>query len=168
MCENNNIIIWSIKMTASFNKCWVKISCIISFCFLISCDGKVPIIASGVSGTEGLPVEEASFAKFDDLPMPNNSKMNIGKSLLFGSESDWFGRLDLIVSMSGAEVFDFYRFEMPNFGWKEITSIRSDISLITYERGERIATVRIDSSSTRGTEVSVTVSPRVTGGNISK
>ena len=155
-------------MTASFNKCWVKISCIISFCFLISCDGKVPIIASGVSGTEGLPVEEASFAKFDDLPMPNNSKMNIGKSLLFGSESDWFGRLNLIVSMGGAEVFDFYRFEMPNFGWKEITSIRSDISLITYERGERIATVRIDSSSTRGTEVSVTVSPRVTGGNISK
>ena len=155
-------------MTASFNKCWVKISCIISFCFLISCDGKVPIIASGVSGTEGLPVEEASFAKFDDLPMPNNSKMNIEKSLLFGSQSDWFGRLNLIVNMSGAEVFDFYRFEMPNFGWKEITSIRSDISLITYERGERIATVRIDSSSTRGTEVSVTVSPRVTGGNISK
>lgn len=155
-------------MTGSVNKCWVKITCIISFCFLISCDGKVPIIASGVSGTEGLPVEEASFAKFDDLPMPNNSKMNIEKSLLFGSQSDWFGRLNLIVNMGGSKVFDFYRFEMPNFGWKEITSMRSDISLITYERGERIATVRIDSSSTRGTEVSVTVSPRVTGGNISK
>ena len=155
-------------MTGSFNKCLVKISCIISFVFLISCGGRVPIIPSGVSGTEGLPVEEGSFAKFDDLPMPNNSKMNVEKSLLFGSQSDWFGRLNLIVNMSGAEVFDFYRFEMPNFGWKEITSIRSDISLITYERGGRIATVRIDSSSTRGTEVWVTVSPRDAGGNISK
>ena len=67
-----------------------------------------------------LPIEEASFAKFNDLPMPSNSRMNIQKSLVFGSESDWFGRLNLIVSMSGAEVFDFYRFEMPNFGWKEI------------------------------------------------
>jgi hypothetical protein len=70
--------------------------------------------------------------------------------------------------MSGAEVFDFYRYEMPNFGWKEITSIRSDISLITYERGERIANVRIDSSSARGTEVWVTVSPRENRNNISK
>ena len=57
---------------------------------------------------------------------------------------------------------------MPNFGWREITSIRSDISLITYERGGRIANVRIDSSSTIGTEVWVTVSPRDTGSNNSK
>jgi len=51
---------------------------------------------------------------------------------------------------------------------KEITSIRSDISLITYERAGRIANVRIDSSSARGTEVWVTVSPRDTSNNISK
>ena len=155
-------------MIGSINKNYLKYFCIIFFVFLISCDGKVPIIASGVSGPEGLPVEEASFAKFNDLPMPSNSKMNIEKSLVFGSESDWFGRLNLVVSMSGAEVFDFYRYEMPNFGWKEITSIRSNISLITYERGGRIANVRIDSSSTRGTEVWVTVSPRDTGSSISK
>ena len=155
-------------MIGSMNKSYLKYFCIVFFVFLISCDGKVPIIASGVSGPEGLPVEEASFAKFNDLPMPSNSKMNIGKSILFGSESDWFGRLNLVVNMSGAEVFDFYIYEMPNFGWKEITSIRSDISLITYERGGRIANVRIDSSSTRGTEVWVTVSPRDTGSSLSK
>ncbi len=155
-------------MTRSINKFFIKFSCIIIFLSLVSCAGKIPLIASGVSGPEGLPIEEASFAKFNDLPMPANSRMNIKKSLVFGSESEWFGRINLIVSMSGAEVFDFYRYEMPNFGWKEITSIRSDISLITYERGGRIATVRIDSSSTRGTEVWVTVSPRDAGGNISK
>ena len=76
--------------------------------------------------------------------------MNIQKSLVFGSESDWFGRLNLIVSMSGAEVFDFYRFEMPNFGWKEITSIRSDISLITYERAGRIASIDTPAASSSG------------------
>ena len=117
---------------------------------------------------EGLTEEEASFAKFNDLPMPASSKMNLEKSLVFGAESDWFGRINLIVSMNGAEVFDFYRFEMPNFGWKEITSIRSDISLITYQRGGRIANVRIDSTSKRSTEVWVTVSPKDTGSNISQ
>ena len=155
-------------MTKSINKIFITFSLIIVFISLASCAGKIPLIASGVSGPEGLPIEEASFAKFNDLPMPSNSRMNIQKSLVFGSESDWFGRLNLIVSMSGAEVFDFYRFEMPNFGWKEITSIRSDISLITYERAGRIANVRIDSSSSRGTEVWVTVSPRENNSNISK
>ncbi len=57
---------------------------------------------------------------------------------------------------------------MPNIGWRENTSIRSDISLITYERGGRIANVRIDTSTTRGTEVLVTVSTRDTGSNNSK
>jgi len=136
-----------------------------AFIFMTACSGKVPLIASGVSGPEGLPAEEASFAKFNDLPMPGNSKMNLEKSLVFGADSEWFGRLNLIVNLSGAEVFDFYIYEMPNFGWREITSIRSDVSLITYERGGRIANVRIDSSSTRGTEVWVTVSPRDTGGS---
>ena len=60
-------------------------------------------------------------------------------------------------------MFDFYIYEMLNFGWREITSIRSDVSLITYERGGRIANVRIDCSSRRGTEVWVTVSQRDTG-----
>ncbi len=41
-----------------------KFSFLISFLFLVSCDGKVPTIASGVSGPEGLSAEEASFAKF--------------------------------------------------------------------------------------------------------
>ena len=141
---------------------------LISFVFMTACSGKVPLIASGVSGPEGLPAEEASFAKFNDLPMPTKSKMNLEKSLVFGADSEWFGRLNLVVNLSGAAVFDFYIYEMPNFGWREITSIRSDVSLITYERGGRIANVRIDSSSTRGTEVWVTVSPRDTGSSNSK
>jgi hypothetical protein len=155
MCENKNYIIWSIKMTRSINIIFIRFFCIIFFLSLVSCTGKIPLIASGVSGPEGLPIEEAS-------------RMDIKKSLVFGSDSEWFGRINLIVNMSGAEVFDFYRYEMPNFGWKEITSIRSDISLITYERAGRIANVRIDSSSSRGTEVWVTVSPRESSSNISK
>ena len=48
------------------------------------------------------------------------------------------------------------------------TKYIKNVSLITYERGGRIANVRIDSSSTRGTEVWVTVSPRDTGSSNSK
>ena len=50
-----------------------KIFHILVLAFIISltgCAGKVPIIASGVSGEEGLPPEEASFAKFNDFRVP--------------------------------------------------------------------------------------------------
>ena len=139
-----------------------KIFHILFLAFIISltgCAGKVPIIASGVSGEEGLPPEEASFAKFNDLPMSATSKMNVEKSLVFGSASEWYGRINLLVDLSAAGVFDFYRYEMPNFGWKEITSIRSDVSLLTYERGDRIANIRITRSQMES-EVWITVSPR--------
>ena len=62
-----------------------KFSCLFAFILMTACSGKVPLIASGVSGPEGLPAEEASFAKFNDLPMPGNSKMNLEKSLVFGA-----------------------------------------------------------------------------------
>ena len=133
----------------------------ILFLFLFtSCVGKVPLISTGVSGPEGLPAEEASFAKFNDLPMSASSKMNVGKSLIFGGDSEWFGRINLTVDLSAAEAFDFYRYEMPNFGWKQITSIRSDVSLLTYTRATRVANIRITPARVRGAEVWITVSPR--------
>ena len=133
----------------------------ISFLLLFtSCAGKVPLISTGVSGPEGLPLEEASFAKFNDLPMSANSKMNVEKSLIFGADSEWFGRINLTVDLSAAEAFDFYRYEMPNFGWTQITSIRSDVSILTYTRVSRVANIRITPARVRGAEVWITVSPR--------
>ena len=68
---------------------------------------------------------------------------------------------------SRACIFDFYRFEMPNFGWKEITSIRSDVSLLTYDRGGRVANIRITRTKVSGAEVWITVSPkRDTSGSV--
>ena len=134
---------------------------------LTGCVGNVPMIVSGVSGEKGLPPEEASFTKFNDLPMSSSSRMNVEKSLIFGSDSEWFGRINLLVDLSAAQIFDFYRFEMPNFGWKEITSIRSDVSLLTYDRGGRVANIRITRTKVSGAEVWITVSPkRDTSGSV--
>ena len=89
--------------------------------------------------------------------------INKPQTLIFGSDSEWFGRINLHVGLSAAEIFDFYRYEMPNFGWNEITSIRSDISILTYIRGERVANIRIHSSKVKDSIVWITVSPKETG-----
>ena len=57
-------------------------------------------------------------------------------------------------------LYDFYSREMARFGWREITSVRSETSVLTYGRGERVATVQIKGETLRGARVDVTVSPR--------
>ena len=129
--------------------------------FLIGCNTNgVPMLGTGVSGSEGLPADQISFAKFKDMPIPEGSKMNVEDTLIFGSENEWFGRLSIVAIREHSEVFDFFRYEMPNFGWKEITTVRAESSVLTYEYNKRIATIQISSSRVGNAICSITVSPK--------
>ncbi len=131
-------------------------------CFLIlsSCNKSgVPLLSTGVSGTEGLPAEQLSFAKFKDIPIPDGSVMDMNNTVIFGSDDEWFGRLSLIPNLSHAETFDFFRYEMPNLGWKEITNVRSTSSVLSYEKENRVVTIQISNSYGK-TLCSVNMSPK--------
>ena len=111
---------------------------------LTSCNKTgVPMLSTGVSGTEGLPAEQLSFAKFKDIPIPDGSVMDMNNTVIFGSDDEWFGRLSLIPNLSHAETFDFFRYEMPNLNWKEITNVRSTSSVLSYEKENRVVTIQI-------------------------
>ena len=131
-------------------------------CFLIlsSCNKSgVPLLSTGVSGTEGLPAEQLSFAKFKDIPIPDGSIMDMNNTVIFGSDDEWFGRLSLIPNLSHAETFDFFRYEMPNLNWKEITNVRSTSSVLSYEKENRVVTIQITNSYGK-TLCSVNMSPK--------
>ena len=68
------------------------------------------------------------------------------------------GRLVYTTWDSQATLYDFHKAEMPAFGWQEITSVRAAISVQTWQRGERIATVQIR-DTTFGAEVILTMAP---------
>jgi hypothetical protein len=103
----------------------------------------VPLLSTGVSGVEGLPAEQLSFAKFKDIPIPDGSFMDMKNTVIFGSDEEWFGRLSLVPKLSHAETFDFFRFEMPNLNWKEITNVRATSSVLSYEKDDRVVTIQI-------------------------
>tara|TARA_Y100000389_G_C17398846_1_gene484141 strand:+ start:961 stop:1395 length:435 start_codon:yes stop_codon:yes gene_type:complete len=103
----------------------------------------VPLLSTSVSGVEGLPAEQLSFAKFKDIPIPDGSLMDMKNTVIFGSDDEWFGRLSLVPNLSHAETFDFFRFEMPNLSWKEITNVRATSSVLSYEKDDRIVTIQI-------------------------
>lgn len=98
---------------------------------------------------------------FPDLPIPQGAKMNVDRTLVVGTE-DWFGQLVLEASGNTFQMFDFYRNGLPKFGWAEITSVRAPVSVLTYERENRILQMQIKGGSLSGSIITITVSPRGT------
>lgn len=99
------------------------------------------------------------FSQFKDIPIPEDSKMDLERTLLFGSENDWIGRLYFIAPYNAGGIFDFYVAEMPLFGWQQLTAVRAELSTLTFKRGNRIASIEITPSSFNGSVISFTVSP---------
>jgi hypothetical protein len=127
---------------------------------LVACTRSgVPLLSTSVSGVEGLPAEQLSFAKFKDIPIPDGSLMDMKNTVIFGSDDEWFGRLSLVPNLSHAETFDFFRFEMPNLSWKEITNVRATSSVLSYEKDDRIVTIQIANAYNK-TICSINMSPK--------
>ena len=125
---------------------------------LSACGGSIGIPASDKEGEA--PAIEAAFVRFPDMPLPIGVDFDMDRTLIFGGDDIWFGRLVINSSHSANDMFDFYKQKLPEFGWQEITSIRAAISVLTFSRQDRIATIQVQSATLLGSEVSITVSPR--------
>lgn len=125
---------------------------------LSACGGSIGIPASEKEGEA--PAIEAAFVRFPDMPLPIGVDFDMDRTLIFGGDDIWFGRLVINSSHSANDMFDFYKQKLPEFGWQEITSIRAAISVLTFSRQDRIATIQVQSATLLGSEVSITVSPR--------
>jgi hypothetical protein len=104
---------------------------------------------------------QPSASVFPDIPIPDGANMIVDKTLVVGTDK-WFGQLALSVGQSPVAIFDFYRSRLPQFGWNEITSVRAPTSVLTYDRDDRIMQMQITSTTLRGSEILITVSPRGT------
>jgi hypothetical protein len=124
---------------------------------LTACASSVGVPASGKEGKA--PPIEAAFVRFPDMPVPVDVDFDMDRTLVFGAEESWFGRLVISSSHSVNDMFDFYKQKLPEFGWQEITSIRAAISVLTFARQDRVATIQVQSATLVGSELSITVSP---------
>lgn len=102
----------------------------------------------------------AGFARFVDIPMPGKNSIDLDKTLVFGTERDWIGRVSLSSSMGVGEIYDFYKREMPRYGWTELTSVRSATSVLSYQMDNRIATIQVAGQRFGGVTVDLWMNPR--------
>ena len=108
---------------------------------------------------EGRP-NQPTFSDFQDIPIPAGAQVITERSLVLGVRDAWIGRLVLKSKLNVVAAFHFFKQRTTEFGWQEITSVRSAVSILSYTKGERVLTVQIQSHSWGGAEVSMTVSPR--------
>lgn len=95
--------------------------------------------------------------------LPAGYKIDTDRTMIFGMDERWTGRLSYSTKTNADEVFAFLHREMPNFGWVEMSSMRSDNSVMTFgsETTGRMAIITIRRGSAVGsTQVDMVVSPR--------
>ncbi len=123
--------------------------------FLVACAGDSLL---PVKGPEGDPGSELNLAEFEDIPIPLNSKLDKEKSIIISKNRGWLGRLTFDTSENQITVFDFFRNELPKFGWKKLSEVSSDTSLLNYQNQSRLASIQISDNTFYGSNVSITVS----------
>ncbi|WP_146002797.1 hypothetical protein [Telmatospirillum siberiense] len=127
---------------------------------LAACSGNA--LAPSSARSDGSPAAP-SFSQFSDIPIPAKARMDVDQSLLLGHGESWVGRLVYTTGGGTGPIYDLYKSDMPGFGWQEITSVRASISIQTWQRADRIATVQIR-DTTFGVETIITVAPAIGAG----
>lgn len=106
---------------------------------------------------------EQNFSLLTDIPIPPDSTLDVDRSLILGDLDRWTGRIVLNVGQGATPTFALYQTQMPNFGWDPIMSVQAGISVLSFTRGERAATVQIESRTLGGSITTITVAPRQSG-----
>lgn len=103
-----------------------------------------------------------------DVPLPQGAVIKQQDTLVMGSGTTWMGRLSLNVGGEPQSVFAWFRDSLPGAGWTLTSSSFSKLSLLTFTKADRIATVQMQASGFGGgNEVLITVAPAVKGSTTS-
>ena len=144
---------------SGLSACFFSALPVAAMLILAGCAQTAAIAPSGgsVIGQDGKGKQVST--QFSDLPVPKGAKMNVDKTVVVGTRI-WFGRLTLDTSHGADAMYNFYSRELPNYGWRRIASIRAPTSILTYERQNRVLYIAIQPSRIRGSEITITVSPK--------
>ena len=134
-------------------------SLVLGLVFISACSLPAPTIPAtdGATLAGNSPAVANSYA---DIPISANDQLAVDKSLLLNTGEQWIGRAVLKSKLDTVQAFEYYMANMPSQGWINITSVQSETSVLTYEKGNRVATIQIKRGTLSGSQISVTVSPR--------
>ena len=105
-------------------------------------------------------LEENTMSRIDDIPFPKKTSLDINNSLILGEGTNWSGQLMLEVPENKIKVFNFYIRNLVDYGWKEQTTIRGEVSVLNYlGPNKRVAIISIAKKGFNSSDVLISVSP---------
>ena len=105
------------------------------------------------------PTQEDVLNQFSDVAFPPETFLDLTKSVVVGSDENWFGQLFFISELDANEVFAYFKEHMPDTGWFLIMEQQTKQSFLVYEKDNRVAILNI-SRNKRGSKATMAVGPR--------
>ena len=137
----------------------------ISVSLLAACAAPINQIPGGVDNKTLSTNDPKVTNSYADIPIPLDDVLEVSKSLLLNTGEQWIGRAVFRSKLNTTKAFDYFHRNMPTYGWISITSVQSDVSVLTFEKGNRVATIQINKRTVFGSDIKITVQPRESTGS---
>ena len=111
------------------------------------------------AGSAMAPTVVTSPRLVKDIPMPSDALTDTNKTLIMGQGDTWTGRLVFATGLSTAEAFTFFQERMDGSGWRLLSATQAKTSILTFLRGERVASIQIEGRLFTGSSIMVIVAP---------
>tara|TARA_B100000768_G_scaffold11590_1_gene11439 strand:- start:27 stop:479 length:453 start_codon:yes stop_codon:yes gene_type:complete len=134
--------------------------------FLVSCAQLESITNPGGStvsnddiSIDAEPTQEDVLNQFSDVAFPPETYLDLTKSVVVGSDENWFGQIYFNSGLDANSVFSYFKEHMPDTGWFLIMEQQGNQIFLVYEKDLRTAIISI-SRKRSGAETVLAVAPR--------
>ena len=138
----------------------------LTFVFLASCAQLESITNPGGStvsnsdfSEDQVPTQEDVLNQFSDVAFPPETFLDLTKSVVVGSDENWFGQIYFNSGLDANAVFNYFKEHMPDTGWFLIMEQQGNQVFLVYEKDLRTAIISI-SRKRSGAETILAVAPR--------
>ena len=100
--------------------------------------------------------------RISDLPVPDNYRFDEDKSFIFETETLRTGILVYNGGRKISEVIEFYKEEMPKYGWSLINIFQHKNATMLYEKEDWICEIRLEGSWSSN-KLYLTIAPKDPG-----
>ena len=135
---------------------------LISCLFLFNCSTSIKTSkdkSSNVKKLDKIQENNTQLSQITDIPIPEDSIIDLEKTLIVGEKSDWMGRVSLISKKKVDDIYNFFLNEMIKFSYEKKSSTKSDTSTLIFENNKKAIFIKISELNLRKTYIEITATP---------
>ena len=135
---------------------------LISCLFLFNCSTSIKTSkdkSSNVKKLDKIQENNTQLSQITDIPIPEESIIDLEKTLIVGEKSDWMGRVSLISKKKVDDIYNFFLNEMIKFSYEKKSSTKSDTSTLIFENNKKAIFIKISELNLRKTYIEITATP---------